>query len=82
MKILNILGVILLFAILTILSQVGGIILLLWLLLYQFFKKRLKNTWVRRGVHVGGFVVFYLFFIFVIIPPPCTHPRPGSAAYV
>jgi hypothetical protein len=69
MKILNILGIILLFAILTILSQVGGVILLLWLLLYQFFKKRLKNTWVRRSVHVGGFVVFYLFFIFVIIPP-------------
>jgi hypothetical protein len=69
MKILNILGIILLFAILTILSQVGGIILLLWLLLYQFFKKRLKNAWVQRGVHVGGFVVFYLFFMFIIIPP-------------
>jgi hypothetical protein len=69
MKVLNILGIILLFAILTALTQVGGIILLLWLLLYQFFKKRLKNLWVRRGVHVGGFVVFYLFFMFVIIPP-------------
>lgn len=69
MKVLNIIGIIILFVILTILSQVGGIILLLWLLLYQFFKKRLKNTWVRRSVHVGGFVVFYLFFIFVIIPP-------------
>lgn len=69
MKVLNILGIILLFVILTALSQVGGLILLLWLLLYQFFKKRFKNAWVRRGVHVGGFVVFYLFFMFVIIPP-------------
>lgn len=69
MKVLNIIGIIILFVILTILSQVGGIILLLWLLLYQFFKKRLKNTWVRRGVHVVGFVVFYLFFMFIIIPP-------------
>jgi hypothetical protein len=69
MKVLNIIGIIILFVILTILSQVGGIILLLWLLLYQFFKKRLKNTWVRRSVHVGGFVVFYLFFMFIIIPP-------------
>jgi hypothetical protein len=69
MKVLNILGIMLLFVILTALSQVGGIILLLWLLLYQFFKKRFKNAWVRRGVHVGGFVVFYLFFMFVIIPP-------------
>lgn len=69
MKVLNILGIILLFVILTALSQVGGLILLLWLLLYQFFKKRFKNAWVRRGVHMGGFVVFYLFFMFVIIPP-------------
>ncbi len=69
MKVLNILGIILLFVILTALSQVGGIILLLWLLLYQFFKKRFKNAWVRRGVHAGGFVVFYLFFMFVIVPP-------------
>jgi hypothetical protein len=69
MKVLNILVIIILFVILTALSQVGGIILLLWLLLYQFFKKRFKNAWVRRGVHVGGFVVFYLFFMFVIIPP-------------
>lgn len=69
MKVLNILGIILLFVLLTALSQVGGIILLLWLLSYQFFKKRFKNAWIRRGVHVGGFVVFYLFFMFVIIPP-------------
>ncbi|MBM3424233.1 MAG: hypothetical protein FJY06_01930 [Bacteroidetes bacterium] len=69
MKALNILGIILLFVLLTALSQVGGLILLLWILLYQFFKKRFKNAWVRRGVHVGGFVVFYLFFMFVIIPP-------------
>jgi hypothetical protein len=69
MKVLNILVIIILFVILTALSQVGGIILLLWLLLYQFFKKRFKNAWVQRGVHVGGFVVFYLFFMFVIIPP-------------
>jgi hypothetical protein len=69
MKVINILGIILLFVILTALSQVGGLILLLWLLLYHFFKKRFKNAWVRRGVHVGGFVVFYLFLMFVIIPP-------------
>jgi len=69
MKILKTLLFFLLFSILTALSQVGGLILLLWVLLYQFFKKRFKNAWVRRGVHVGGFVVFYLFFMFVIIPP-------------
>jgi hypothetical protein len=69
MKILKNLLFFLLFSILTALSQVGGLILLLWILLYQFFKKRFKNAWVRRAVNVGGFMVFYLFFMFVIIPP-------------
>jgi hypothetical protein len=69
MKILNILGITLLFVLLTALSQVGGIILLLWLLLYQIFKKRFKNAWVRGGVNVGGFAVFYLFCMFIIVPP-------------
>ena len=69
MKVLNILGITLLFVLLTALSQVGGIILLLWLLLYQIFKKRFKNAWVRSGVNVGGFAVFYLFCMFIIVPP-------------
>ena len=68
MKILSILGIILLFAILTTLSQVGGVILLLWLLVFWSFKKKIKNAWVRRGVHVGGFVVFYMLFVLAIIP--------------
>jgi hypothetical protein len=69
MKILKILGIILAVALLTILSQVGGVILLLWLVIFQFFKEKLRNPWLRRGVNLGGFVIFYLFFMFVLIPP-------------
>ena len=69
MKFFNVFSKVFLFAVLTALSQVGGIILLLWLLLYQFFKKRFKNAWVRSGVNVGGFAVFYLFCMFIIVPP-------------
>ena len=69
MKILKILGIILAVALLTILSQVGGVILLLWLVIFRFFKKKLSNPWLRRGVNLGGFVIFYLFFMFAIIPP-------------
>ena len=68
MKILKILGIILAVSLLTILSQVGGIILLLWLVIFRFFKEKLSNPWLRRGVNLGGFVVFYLFFMFAIIP--------------
>ncbi|MEY4127049.1 MAG: hypothetical protein RL737_1238 [Bacteroidota bacterium] len=68
MKILNILGIILLFAILTILSQVGGIILLLWLLLFSFFKKKIENSWAKRAINVFGFMAFYMIFNLLLIP--------------
>lgn len=69
MKILNILGIIVLFALLTVLSQVGGVILLLWILLFYFLKRKLTNPWIRRGANIVGFVIFYLFFTFAVIPP-------------
>lgn len=69
MKILKILGIILAVSLLTILSQVGGIILLLWLVIFRSFREKLRNPWLRRGVNIGGFVIFYLFFMFAIIPP-------------
>jgi len=68
-KSLKVIGITLLFIVLTILSQVGGIILLLWLLIYTVIKKRFSKTWIRRSVNLVGFVVFYIFFIFAIIPP-------------
>jgi hypothetical protein len=68
MKILKITFVFMLCSLLTLLSQVGGVILLLWLLVFWSFKKKIKNAWVRRGVHVGGFVVFYMLFVLAIIP--------------
>ncbi|NDB34749.1 MAG: hypothetical protein EB023_05275 [Flavobacteriia bacterium] len=68
MKILKITFVFMLFSLLTLLSQVGGVILLLWLLVFWSIKKKIKNAWVRRGVHVGGFVVVYMLFVLAIIP--------------
>lgn len=69
MKLFKVFSIVFLFVLLTALSQAGGLILLLWVLLYQFFKKRFKNAWVLGGVNVVGFVVFYLFCMFVIVPP-------------
>ena len=68
MKILKYLLLLVLFFLLTALSQIGGLVLLLWWLLYKFFKKRFKNAWLRGGVNVGGFIVFYLFCMFIIVP--------------
>jgi hypothetical protein len=69
MKILKTLLFLVLFSILTALSQVGGLILLLWWWLYHIFKKHFKNAWVLGSVNVGGLLVFYLFCMFIIVPP-------------
>ena len=69
MKALKIIGFILLFITLTALSQIGGIILILWVLIFRVVSKRFTNEWARRGINTGGFVVFYLFCMFLIVPP-------------
>lgn len=69
MKTLKIIGFIFLFILLTALSQIGGIILILWIIIFRLFSKRFTNGWARRGINTGGFVVFYLFCMFLIVPP-------------
>jgi len=68
MKALKIFCVVLLFILLTILSQVGGIILLLWLLIFRYFKAKLTKPWARRTINAFGFMVFYMIFNLLIIP--------------
>ena len=68
MKALKITSIALLFILLTILSQVGGIILLLWLLIFRFFKAKLPKPWARRTINVFGFMAFYMLFNLLIIP--------------
>ena len=68
MKTLKISGIILLFAILTIFSQVGGIILILWIIVFSLIKKRITNKPFRIFTNYFGFILFYLFFVFIIIP--------------
>ena len=68
MKALKIFSVVLLFILLTILSQVGGIILLLWILIFRYFKAKLTKPWARRTINAFGFMVFYMIFNLLIIP--------------
>ena len=68
MKALKIFSVVLLFILLTILSQVGGIILLLWILIFRYFKAKLTKPWAQRTINAFGFMVFYMIFNLLIIP--------------
>jgi len=68
MKILKIIIVIILFILLTMFSQVGGIILLIWIFLFQFLKKYFNDKWQRRSANILGFIIFYMIFNLIIIP--------------
>ena len=66
---LNISGIVLLFILLTIITQVGGIIYLIWLPVGKILKRKIpaleKRTWTR----VLSFIGFYLIITFIFIPP-------------
>jgi len=69
MRVLKFIVILFLFILLTVLSQVGGIVLLLWLVVFSFFKQKLVTPWIKRGTNIGGFIIFYLLFNILVIPP-------------
>lgn len=69
MKVLKILAWTLLMALLTVLTQVGALVLLLWLPLNRWLKKRItRKGWSFFG-RTGAFVLFWSLCSLVIIPP-------------
>ncbi len=54
---------------LTLFTQVGGIIWLLCLPLFYFFFNGIENRWKRRVVKLLSFSSIYLIFTFFLIPP-------------
>jgi hypothetical protein len=59
----------LLFVFLTFLTQVGGLIYLLYLPLGFFLQKKIEPKLLRILVKTGSFLSIYLFFALIIIPP-------------
>lgn len=58
-----------LFLFLTIITQVGGLIYLLFLPINQQLKKRIQHTgWRKRVIHFSAFFTFYLFISLLIVP--------------
>lgn len=68
MKTLKISLFILLFLILTILSQIGGFVLILWFFVFRLFKHKILNKKLQIASSITGFLLFYLIFNFFIIP--------------
>ncbi|MBX3253145.1 MAG: hypothetical protein KF862_03300 [Chitinophagaceae bacterium] len=57
------------FIVLTILTQVGGIIYLLSLLISSQLNKRIDSWWARTGAKTGIFLLVYIICSWLIIPP-------------
>ncbi len=68
-RILNISGIILLFIFLTLLSQIGGIIYLICLPIFSFFKRRVGRPIVHIILNVSTFCILYAFTTFIVVPP-------------
>ena len=69
MKFLKLIGFILLIIFLTVLTQVGGVILLLCYPLFILIKRRFHKKALRRLLFFGSYSVIYLLVTFFIIPP-------------
>lgn len=54
--------------VLTIITQVGGIALIVSLVLSWLINRKIKKGWRRAGVSVGLFISLYLLFVFAIVP--------------
>ena len=58
----------LIFLLLTLLTQVGGLIFILSLCTHKFIDQRINNPWGRRCSRLLAFIVLYVFCLFVIVP--------------
>ena len=67
-RIFGIFSKVILFFLLTVLSQIGGLIFLLWIITFHRIKPNIVNLWIRRMTNVFGFITFYLLFVIAIIP--------------
>lgn len=67
-RIFNVIGILALIFILTVVTQVGGIVLVISLAISWQLNKLINNPWKRFAIRVGSFVFVYLIFVFAVVP--------------
>jgi hypothetical protein len=67
-KIITYTGRIVAFLLLTILTQIGGVVYLINFSAYRFIDKKVNRQWLRRLCKMTTFIVFYLLAAFLIVP--------------
>lgn len=67
-RIINIIGILALIFVLTIVTQIGGIVFVISLAISWQLNKQVNNVWRRFTIRLGSFVSVYLLFVFTIVP--------------
>ena len=68
MRLLKILLVLILICLLTVLTQVGGVVFLISMLTFTWIDKRFDKKWMRVTAKFVSFASLYLIFVFIIVP--------------
>lgn len=67
-RVISAFGIIAMIFILTVLTQVGGIALILSIMIGSRLNRNINRVWQRIGIQIGSFFVVYLLFVFAIVP--------------
>ena len=68
MRFLKIFLGLIIFCLLTTITQVGGIVFVISIMTFGLINKKFNSTWLRVGAKVTSFATLYLLFVFVIVP--------------
>ena len=67
-RVFRVAEIVFLFAVLTVFTQVGGFIYLLYKLIAGQIRKRVEHRWYSIGLRTGSFIGLWLLFSLLIIP--------------
>jgi hypothetical protein len=56
------------FLLLTVLTQIGGLVYVINFSTYGFINQKVNNRWLRRGSKLASFILIYLLTTFLIVP--------------
>lgn len=68
MRLLRILSALILVCVLTVVTQIGGVVFLISTSTFGFIDKRLNRRWARVTAKFLSFGIIYLIFVFVFVP--------------
>ena len=67
-KIITYTGRTIIFLVLTVLTQTGGLVYVINFSTYGFINRKVNNTWLRRGCKLASFILLYTIATFIIVP--------------